>query len=161
MFMSSLVIFSVPLYKLFCDLTGFQGFNQQTSNIDSNSEYSESQLDINVIFTSQVEEGLDWVFEAPPNMSINEGKKYDVIFKAKNNTQLISTGTSIFNVLPPKIGPYLLKIECFCFLDQTINPGESVEFPVTFYIDPLILDDPEASRVKNVTLSYTFFEKKE
>ena len=159
MFMSSLVIFSVPLYKLFCDLTGFQGFNQQTSNIDSNSEYLESQLDINVIFTSQVEEGLDWVFEAPPNMSINEGKKYDVIFKAKNNTQLISTGTSIFNVLPPKIGPYLLKIECFCFLDQTINPGESVEFPVTFYIDPLILDDPEASRVKNVTLSYTFFEK--
>ena len=159
MFMSSLVIFSVPLYKLFCDLTGFQGFNQQTSNIDSNSEYLESQLDINVIFTSQVEEGLDWIFEAPPNMSIKEGKKYDVIFKAKNNTQLISTGTSIFNVLPPKIGPYLLKIECFCFLDQTINPGESVEFPVTFYIDPLILADPEASRVKNVTLSYTFFEK--
>ena len=161
MFMSSLVIFSVPLYKIFCDLTGFQGFNQQTTNINSSSELSDSQLNINVIFTSQVEEGLDWIFEAPPKMNINEGKKYDVVFKAKNNTQSISTGTSIFNVLPPKIGPYLLKIECFCFLDQTISPGETVEFPVSFYIDPLILEDPEASSVKNVTLSYTFFEKKE
>ena len=110
--MSSLVIFSVPLYKIFCDLTGFQGFNQQTTNINSTSELSDSQLNINVIFTSQVEEGLDWIFEAPSKMNINEGKKYDVVFKAKNNTQSISTGTSIFNVLPPKIGPYLLKIEC-------------------------------------------------
>ena len=63
--------------------------------------------------------------------------------------------------MPPKIGPYLLQIECFCFQDQEIQPGEVVEFPVTFYIDPLILDDPEAKKVKNVTLSYTFFEKKE
>ena len=159
--MSSLVVFSVPLYKLFCDLTGFQGFNQQPANIESTSELSDSQLNINVIFTSQVAEGLDWIFEAPPKMNINEGKKYDVVFKAKNNTKSISNGTSIFNVLPPKIGPYLLKIECFCFLYQAIDPGETVEFPVTFYIDPLILDDPEASRVKNVTLSYTFFDKKE
>ena len=63
--------------------------------------------------------------------------------------------------MPPKIGPYLLKIECFCFQDQEIQPGEVVDFPVTFYIDPLILEDPEAKKVKNVTLSYTFFEKKE
>lgn len=159
--MSSLVIFSVPLYRIFCDLTGFQGFNQQNQNIDNNFETIESQLDINVIFTSQVEDNLNWIFEAPSKMKVSEGVKYDVVFKAKNNSQSIKTGTSVFNVLPPKIGPYLLKIECFCFLDQTINPQETVEFPVTFYFDPLILEDPEARRVKNVTLSYTFFEKKE
>ena len=92
-------------------------------------------------------------------MSINEGKKYSVIFKAQNNASVQVTGTSVFNVLPPKIGPYLSKIECFCFLDQPLNPGEVAEFPITFYIDPLIKDDPEARNVRNVTLSYTFFPK--
>ena len=130
--MSGLVIFSVPLYKIFCSITGFQGFNDQSNTFEQNADISDSQLDLNVIFTSQVDNNL-------PNET---------------------TGTSVFNVLPPKIGPYLMKIECFCFLDQTILPKETVEFPVTFYIDPLILDDPEARRVKNVTLSYTFFEKK-
>ena len=159
--MSSLVIFSVPLYKLFCNLTGFQGFNEQSNVIDQNINISEPQLNLNVIFTSQVDDKLDWVFKAPDKMEISEGMKYDVVFKAKNNTPNETTGTSIFNVLPPKIGPYLMKIECFCFLDQKILPDQTVEFPVTFYIDPLILDDPEVRRVKNVTLSYTFFEKKD
>ena len=159
--MTSLVYFSVPLYKLFCDLTGFQGFNERSRIVEDNLETKDSKLEFNVIFTSQVDDSLNWIFEAPPKMFVNEGIKYDVIFKAKNNSTQEITGTSIFNVLPPKIGPYLLKIECFCFLDQSIKSGELVEFPVTFYIDPLILEDPEASRVKNVTLSYTFFEKKE
>ncbi len=160
-FMSGLVYFSVPLYKIFCNLTGFQGFNEQSNTLEAGTNISKPQLNFNVIFTSQVDDNLDWVFEAPDRMKISEAIKYDVVFKAKNNTSLETTGTSIFNVLPPKIGPYLMKIECFCFLDQTILPNETVEFPVTFYIDPLILDDPEARRVKNVTLSYTFFEKKE
>ena len=158
--MSSLVYFSVPLYKLFCDLTGFQGFNEKSNLNNDIKDISKPELIFNVIFTSQVDGNLDWIFEAPDRMEISEGIKYDVIFRAKNKTQIETTGTSIFNVLPPKIGPYLMKIECFCFLDQTLLPGETVDFPVTFYIDPLILDDPEASRVKNVTLSYTFFEKK-
>ena len=158
--MSGLVYFSVPLYKIFCDLTGFQGFNEQSLKIEDNN-ISEPQLNFNVIFTSQVDANLDWIFEAPNKMKISEGIKYDVVFKAKNKSSIETTGTSIFNVLPPKIGPYLMKIECFCFIDQKILPNETVDFPVTFYIDPLILDDPEASRVKNVTLSYTFFEKKE
>ena len=159
--MSGLVYFSVPLYKIFCDLTGFQGFNEKSINAVDNINNSEPQLYFNVIFTSQVDDNLDWVFKAPDRMEISEGIKYDVVFKAKNKTSVETTGTSIFNVLPPKIGPYLMKIECFCFLDQTILPNETVDFPVTFYIDPLILDDPEVRRVKNVTLSYTFFEKKE
>tara|TARA_Y100001935_G_C17147894_1_gene428928 strand:- start:286 stop:765 length:480 start_codon:yes stop_codon:yes gene_type:complete len=158
--MSSLAYFSVPLYKLFCDLTGFQGFNQNTIISRDTIGNNDSKLEFNVIFTSQVDDDLNWIFEAPPKMNVNEGVKYDVIFKAKNNSIETMTGTSIFNILPPKIGPYLLKIECFCFLDQSIEAGELVEFPVTFYIDPLILEDPEASRVKNVTLSYTFFKKK-
>ena len=158
--MFSLVYFSVPLYRIFCDLTGFQGFNNQ-SNTSNNLDISDQELEFNVIFTSQVDNDLDWIFEAPNKMQISEGVKYDVVFKAKNKSLKETTGTSIFNVLPPKIGPYLIKIECFCFIDQKIQPDETVEFPVTFYIDPLILDDPEAKRVKNVTLSYTFFEKKD
>ena len=159
--MLSLVIFSVPLYKLFCDITGFQGFNKEVQIQEQNKNINSGQLDIKVIFSAQVNDGLDWMFEAPQKMNITEGVKYDVVFRAKNNTGIESTGTSIFNILPPKIGPYLFKIECFCFIDQTIQPNEVVEFPVTFYLDPLILEDPEASRTKNVTLSYTFFEKKE
>ncbi len=158
--MIGLVYFSVPLYQLFCDITGFQGFNDKAMN-ENNNHDSMGKLKFNVIFAAQVDDTLDWQFEAPSKMIIHEGIKYDVLFKAKNNTMQESTGTSIFNVLPPKIGPYLFKIECFCFQDQTIKPNEVVEFPVTFYIDPLIVDDPEASRVKNVTLSYTFFPKNE
>ena len=129
MFMSSLVIFSVPLYKLFCDLTGFQGFNQQTSNIDSNSEYLESQLDINVIFTSQVEEGLDWIFEAPPNMSINEGKKYDVISgfisKFPNHTQRIAALLFLYEnqnerVIGPEYVENAIEISRY-FIDQAFE----------------------------------------
>ena len=123
------------------------------------SSNNNSSLKFNVRFDAEVAEGLDWLFDAPQKMSINEGKKYSVIFKAKNNASVQVTGTSVFNVLPPKIGPYLSKIECFCFLDQPLNPGEVAEFPVTFYIDPLIKDDPEARNVRNVTLSYTFFPK--
>ena len=159
--MLSLVVFSVPLYRLFCDLTGFQGFNKEVQIQEQNQNINSGQLDLKVIFSAQVNDGLDWTFEAPQNMHITEGVKYDVVFKAQNDTNVESTGTSIFNILPPKIGPYLFKIECFCFIDQTILPKQVVEFPVTFYLDPLILDDPEAIRTKNVTLSYTFFEKKE
>jgi len=156
--MMSLVYFSVPLYKMFCQVTGFQGFN--SNQIDNTySSDNNSSLKFNVRFDAEVAEGLDWLFDAPQKMSINEGKKYSVIFKAKNNGNVQVTGTSVFNVLPPKIGPYLSKIECFCFLDQPLNPGEIAEFPVTFYIDPLIKDDPEARNVRNVTLSYTFFPK--
>ncbi len=156
--MMSLVYFSVPLYKIFCQVTGFQGFN--VNQVDNTySDNSDSSLKFNVRFDAEVSDELNWLFDAPDKMSIQEGKKYSVIFKAKNNSNIQITGTSIFNVLPPKIGPYLSKIECFCFLDQPLNPGEVAEFPVTFYIDPLIKDDPEVRTVKNVTLSYTFFPK--
>ena len=159
--MFALVYFSVPLYKIFCDLTGFQGFNKQNDLIVTDDEkIDSSELELNFVFASQVADGLDWSFYAPDKMVVNEGFKYDVVFKAKNNNDFETTGTSTFNILPPKIGPYLYKVQCFCFLDQTIKPNETVEFPVTFYVDPLILDDPEARRTKNVTLSYTFFEKK-
>ena len=156
--MMSLVYFSVPLYKMFCQVTGFQGFNAtQTENTYSSE--TDSSLKFNIVFDAHVGDGLDWYFDAPEKMTINEGKKYSVVFKAKNNSNFQITGTSLFNVLPPKIGPYLAKIECFCFLDQPLNPGEIAEFPVTFYIDPLIKDDPEAKNTRNVTLSYTFFRK--
>ena len=92
-FMLSLVIFSVPLYKLFCDLTGFQGFNKEVKIQEQQQNINLGELDINVIFSAQVNEGLDWMFEAPQKMNITEGVKYDVVFKAKNNTNVSTTGT--------------------------------------------------------------------
>ena len=151
--MLSLVIFSVPLYKLFCDITGFQGFNKEVQIQEQDQNMNSGQLDIKVIFSAQVNDGLDWMFEAPQKMNITEGVKYDVVFKAKNNTGIESTGTSIFNILPPKIGPYLFKIECFCFEQQKIMPGEVLKLPVYFSIDPNIPND-----IKTLTLSYTFYK---
>ena len=96
--MSSLVIFSVPLYRLFCDLTGFQGFNQEKNNLIDQIDPKMGELELNVVFSSQVNDGLDGNFEAPDKMIITEGVKYDVTFKAQNNSSMPNTGTSIFNV---------------------------------------------------------------
>tara|TARA_X000000368_G_scaffold416929_2_gene411979 strand:- start:5211 stop:5687 length:477 start_codon:yes stop_codon:yes gene_type:complete len=156
--MTSLVVFSVPLYKIFCEVTGFKGFNKIDLEEKFNAKQN-SSLNFQFIFDAHVSDELNWSFDAPSKMNVEEGKKYSVLFKAKNNSNVNITGTSTFNVLPPKISPYLTKIECFCFLDQPLEPSEIAEFPVTFYIDPLIRNDPEASKVRNVTLSYTFFPK--
>ena len=155
--MIGLTVASVPLYDLFCKVTGFQGFNK-SQDIDEQISFNEDEK-LPIKFYSDVVENLDWNFESPENMTIAIGKKYEVIFRAKNNSDVSTIGTSTFNILPPKIGPYFMKIECFCFQEQEISPQEIVEFPVVFYIDPLMYDDPEAMRTKNVTLSYTFFPK--
>ena len=149
-----LVAFSVPLYNLFCRVTGYGG---QTNT----SEFLSSTIlerDINLKFSADVNDSIDWSFEPPENLEFKVGENILVNYKATNLSDKQTSGTATFNVLPVKVGPYFIKTQCFCFEKQTLNPGESVDMPVVFYVDPAISEDPTMEDVEEITLSYTFFK---
>ena len=149
-----LVAFSVPLYNLFCRVTGYGG---QTNT----SEFLSSTIlerDINLKFSADVNDSIDWSFEPPENLEFKVGENILVNYKATNLSDKQTSGTATFNVLPVKVGPYFIKTQCFCFEKQTLNPGESVNMPVVFYVDPSISEDPTMEDVEEITLSYTFFK---
>ena len=152
--MIMLVGFSVPLYDLFCRVTGYGGKT-------NTSEFLSSTIldrDINLKFNADVNESINWSFEAPKNLKFKVGQNMLVNYKAKNLSNYSSSGTATFNVLPEKVGPYFIKTQCFCFEKQTLKPGETVNMPVVFYIDPSIGEDPTMEDVEEITLSYTFFK---
>ena len=145
---------SVPLYNLFCKVTGYGG---QTNT----SEFLSSTIlerDINLKFSADVNDSIDWSFEPPENLEFKVGENILVNYKATNLSDKQTSGTATFNVLPVKVGPYFIKTQCFCFEKQTLNPGESVDMPVVFYVDPSISEDPTMEDVEEITLSYTFFK---
>ena len=149
-----LVAFSVPLYNLFCRVTGYGG---QTNT----SEFLSSTIlerDINLKFSADVNDSIDWLFEPPENLKFKVGENVLVNYRATNLSDKQTSGTATFNVLPVKVGPYFIKTQCFCFEKQTLNPGESVDMPVVFYVDPSISEDPTMEDVEEITLSYTFFK---
>ena len=149
-----LVAFSVPLYDLFCRVTGYGGKT-------NTSEFLSSTIldrDINLKFSADVNESINWSFEAPENLKFKVGENLLVKYKAKNLSDSESSGTATFNVLPEKVGPYFIKTQCFCFEKQTLKPGETVDMPVVFYVDPSISTDPTMEDVEEITLSYTFFK---
>ena len=149
-----LVAFSVPLYNLFCRVTGYGG---QTNT----SEFLSSTIlerDINLKFSADVNDSIDWSFEPPENIEFKVGENILVNYRATNLSDKQTSGTATFNVLPVKVGPYFIKTQCFCFEKQTLNPGESVDMPVVFYVDPAISEDPTMQDVEEITLSYTFFK---
>ena len=149
-----LVAFSVPLYNLFCRVTGYGG---QTNT----SEFLSSTIlerNINLKFSADVNDSIDWSFEPPENLEFKVGENVFVNYRATNLSDKQTSGTATFNVLPVKVGPYFIKTQCFCFEKQTLNPGESVDMPVVFYVDPAISEDPTMEDVEEITLSYTFFK---
>ena len=149
-----LVGFSVPLYDLFCRVTGYGGKT-------NTSEFLSSTIldrDINLKFNADVNDNINWSFEAPDNIKFKVGENMLVNYKATNLSNTPSTGTATFNVLPAKVGPYFIKTQCFCFEKQILNPGETVDMPVVFYVDPTISEDPTMKDVEEITLSYTFFK---
>ena len=149
-----LVAFSVPLYNLFCRVTGYGG---QTNT----SEFLSSTIlerNINLKFSADVNDSIDWSFEPPENLEFKVGENVLVNYRATNLSDKQSSGTATFNVLPVKVGPYFIKTQCFCFEKQTLNPGESVDMPVVFYVDPSISEDPTMEDIEEITLSYTFFK---
>lgn len=154
--MLGLAYASVPLYQLFCQVTGFGGTTQRSSEAAPGA--SETATIRRMRFNSHVSPGLDWKFSPPSGVfEIRPGEQIEVAYTASNLGDLPSTGTASFNVTPNKIGPYFMKMECFCFTEQTLQPGETVTMPVIFYLDPEIDTDINTAETAEVTLSYTFF----
>ena len=150
---------SVPLYRLFCQVTGFGGTTTERTLADVPAQPSDRK--IRVRFNAITFEGLPWKFETLQNyVDMKVGQHNLAFFKATNLADIPTTGTSTYNVTPHKVGEYFAKIQCFCFEEQELQPGESMEMPVSFYIDPDLLNDDDAQEVSTITLSYTFFPVK-
>jgi len=146
---------SKPLYDTFCKVTGYGGTPQQ-------AEENTSQIldrDIRVSFDSNVSNDLPWTFTPDvSHVDVKVGQSTLSYYKVTNNSKRPVTGIATFNVTPIKAAPYFTKTECFCFTEQTLQPGQSIDFPVIFFVDSLIAEDERADDVKTITLSYTFFE---
>jgi cytochrome c oxidase assembly protein subunit 11 len=159
--MVGLAYASVPLYRIFCQVTGFGGTTQRVDGTDLASADQMKALagrTIKVRFDGNVRGGLPWQFApAQGPMEIRIGEQNMAFYKASSSGSAATTGSATFNVSPAAAGKYFAKIQCFCFNEQTLNPGQSAEMPVVFYVDPAILDDPDARDIDEITLSYSFF----
>lgn len=154
-FMGALAWAAVPLYDLFCRVTGFGGETQvATSESDTILDQT-----IKIKFDASKERGMPWEFKPMQReMELRIGESGLAFYEAYNPTDHVVAGTASYNVAPFAAGGYFVKIACFCFTEQVLQPGERVEMPVTFYVDPEIVNDPEAKFAKHITLSYTFHE---
>ena len=153
--MTGMAFAAVPLYQMFCQVTGFAGTTQRA---DAAAGAVEGTT-ITVRFDSNVNQGLPWKFHQKQNtQTLKIGEQGMAFYQATNLSDEPVTGTATFNVSPDIAGSYFNKIECFCFTEQRLEPGQSVDMPVVYFIDPAILDDPQASKISEITLSYTFYK---
>ena len=155
--MVGLAFASVPLYDLFCRTTGFGGTTQVSQTIPGEDQILNRKITIH--FNSDTNRNLNWDFKPEQRrMTLNIGRQGLISFKAKNNDTTPTVGTAVYNVTPAKAGKYFHKTQCFCFDQQTLAPGQEMNMPVIFYIDPSIADDKNMADVKTITLSYSFFK---
>lgn len=145
---------AVPLYQLFCQVTGYGGTTQKAE-----AEASQTiERMITVRFDANVSGGLNWDFKPMDKpVTLHVGETAQVAYKVVNQSTVPTSGTSTFNVTPAAAGIYFNKLECFCFTQQTVEAGGTVEMPVVFFVDPDIDKDPQMASIKTITLSYTFF----
>ena len=152
---------AVPLYQLFCQVTGFGGTTQRAEEAALPGAAQVAALHgrtIDVRFDGNVMPEVPWTFKPVQAVTtVKIGERKLAFYRATNNSDRTVTGTAAFNVTPDTAGKYFVKIDCFCFRQQTLKPGQTVDMPVTYYIDPAILDDPNGRRIEEITLSYTFF----
>jgi len=147
---------SVPLYRLFCQATGYDGTTRRVSEQDA-AQVKAASSTISIRFDANVERGMPWKFKPLQRTDeITIGVRDMALFWAKNTSDRTIIGTASFNVEPEQVGKYFNKIQCFCFTEQTLKPGQEVRMPVLYYVDPAILNDPDAKDVEQITLSYTF-----
>ena len=146
---------SVPLYRLFCQVTGFDGTTRMA--VGERAPGTIGKL-INVRFDANVTPGMPWTFEPEHHVQrVAIGARDMEFFNATNVSDKPVTGTATFNVTPSQAGQYFTKIQCFCFTEQTLQPGETMRMPVVFYVDPKLITDPNTRDITEITLSYTFF----
>lgn len=153
--MGTLTAYSVELYEVFCRVTGYGGTTQVAERT------SDRVIDrhITIRFNADTHSGLKWRFEpVQDSITIRAGQQAMAFYRAQSHAASPVVGTATFNVTPSKAGQYFNKIDCFCFTEQTLDPGQSADMPVLFFVDPAIVDDPHLDDVTTITLSYTFFE---
>lgn len=152
---SVLTAYSATLYRIFCEATGYLGTTQRVD-----SDQSETRPETMVVrFDTSIAPDLPWRFEPEqPQVTVHLGEQTLVYFRATNLSKEPVVGHATFNVQPDAVGRYFNKIQCFCFTEERLAPGQTAEMPVLFYVDPAILQDPDVGKITNLTLSYTFFK---
>lgn len=152
--MVGLAFASVPLYRMFCQITGFGGTTMKADKLPD----TQLARKVTVKFVTNTSRNINWSFK-PEKFSeeVQLGQQGLISFIAKSKDRVPSVGTAVFNVTPLKVGKYFQKIQCFCFGEQILQPGEEVHMPVVFFVDPKMDEDPEMEDVTTITLSYTFF----
>lgn len=149
---------AVPLYAWFCQVTGYGGTTQR-ADAPTGTVLDKT---ITVRFDANVSSDLAWTFEAKQReVSLKIGEQKQVFYMARNDGRTASFGTATFNVTPGVAGAYFNKIQCFCFTEQELKPGQFIDMPVVFFVDPDIVNDPLLKDTKEITLSYTFFPDEE
>jgi Cytochrome oxidase assembly factor len=158
LFMLGLGYAAVPLYEMFCRVTGFGGTTQVASESDAaRAAAMASGQQISIRFDASTASDMPWTFRpSAPTDTITIGQRDIATYVARNNSSQAITGTATFNVEPEQAGKYFNKIQCFCFTEQTLAPGQEVVMPVLYYVDPAMLEDENMKGVEQITLSYTF-----
>jgi cytochrome c oxidase assembly protein subunit 11 len=152
--MVGLAYAAVPLYRLFCEATGYGGVTQRAAAAPS----TPIGRMMTVEFDANIGAGLPWSFRpVQRRLTVKVGEEAMAHYRAVNHSAEPVTGSAVFNVTPGHAGRYFSKIDCFCFVEQTLAPGQSVDMPVVFFIDPSIADDEDLAQLKTITLSYTFY----
>ena len=152
--MAGLSYAAVPLYRLYCQVTGYQGTTQRAA------KPSDTVLDrtLTVRFDANVSPDLPWRFEPlQKKLDIKVGENTLAFYRATNTSNQPVTGTAIFNVAPEAVGLHFNKVQCFCFTEQRLEPGESKDMAVSFYVDPSFVEDEDTKEFSELTLSYTFY----
>ena len=155
---------AVPLYDLFCRVTGFGGTTQRATDgeadLAARMAASAGGTPISIRFDASTARDMPWTFKPEQTTdTVQIGQRDLAFYTARNDSDVPITGTATFNVEPAQTGYYFNKIQCFCFTEQTLQPGEEVRMPVQFFVDPAILEDENAKDVRQITLSYTFHRK--
>ena len=156
--MLALAYAAVPLYQIFCQVTGYGGTVQRAEGASDRV----GTRKIVVRFDANVARGMPWSFKpVTRSLELRLGENALAVYQARNPSNDPVSGTATFNVTPAAAGRYFNKIECFCFTEQTLGPGDSAELPVSFFVDPELENDPDTREIGEITLSYTFFRTKD
>ncbi len=156
--MVGLAYASVPLYRIFCQVTGFDG-TPVRAEAGSDKVFDR---EVTVRFNADIDPGLPWLFKPEQHLvEAKVGENKLIFYRAENNAGHPVTGQAVFNVTPAKAAAYFAKVECFCFTEQTLQAGQKVDMPVSFFIDPAFMTDPNMRDVTSITLSYTFYNQPE
>jgi cytochrome c oxidase assembly protein subunit 11 len=153
--MLALAFASVPLYRVFCQVTGYGGTTQRAEAAPG-ADVAAGK--IGVRFDANINPALPWKFEPEQEVvRVIPGQPTKIFYRASNKVARPTTGQAVFNVTPAEVGKYFSKIECFCFTEQTLKPGQTVDMPVVFFVDPKVKEDPDTKNIAEITLSYTFY----